>query len=139
MVAARFNILGFFYDCNKKYFNGVLPMPKLDTMSSHRTFGQFECSLDAYGRILNPIIKISNVYDYTVEQFESLIVHEMIHYYLAYTGEDMRCRHGKAFKKMAKDFNLKYGLNITSTIDDFENYKLKEGQSKFWHTLRTLL
>jgi predicted SprT family Zn-dependent metalloprotease len=45
------------------------------------------------------------------------MVHEMIHYYLAYTGKDVKMKHGEEFKKMASKLNHKYGLNITTTID----------------------
>jgi hypothetical protein len=41
----------------------------------------------------------------------------MIHYYLYYIGEDTRVGHGKAFKKMANEFNLMYGTNVTVKVD----------------------
>ena len=46
------------------------------------------------------------------EELRDVIVHEMIHYHLAYTGEDWRVRHGESFKKMAEELNDEYGLNI---------------------------
>jgi predicted SprT family Zn-dependent metalloprotease len=54
------------------------------------------------------------------------MVHEMIHYYLAYFGLDKRCRHGKEFKKMAERLNGQYGLNIVTEVDLFQ-YKRREG------------
>ena len=50
----------------------------------------------------------------------------MIHYYLAYTGLDKHVRHGKEFKKMAKNLNLNYNLNITPMLDT-SIYKRREG------------
>ena len=52
--------------------------------------------------------------------------HEMIHYYLAYIGEDRGCHHGKKFKKMAESLNRKYGLHITPHLD-ISQYKRREG------------
>ena len=62
-------------------------------------------------------IEISVRRDLPEYEYTDTLVHEMIHYYLYYTGEDPRCRHGKAFKAMAKRFNREYGMNITPTID----------------------
>ena len=52
--------------------------------------------------------------------------HEMIHYYLAYTGKDRNCRHGKEFKKMAGIFELNYKIKITSRVD-LTKYKRRKG------------
>ncbi len=54
------------------------------------------------------------------------MVHEMIHYYLAYFGIDKRCKHGKDFKRMAKQLNEAHGLHIT-TIVDIAQYKRRKG------------
>ena len=56
-------------------------------------------------------------YYFTLKQFEDILVHEMIHYYLAYFGVDKNCSHGREIKKMAKRLNETYGLNITKTLD----------------------
>ena len=48
----------------------------------------------------------------------------------------MACKHGKEFKKMSNDFNFRYGMNITSTID-LSPYHIKEGNSNFMFKLCT--
>jgi predicted SprT family Zn-dependent metalloprotease len=65
----------------------------------------------------NCVLEISKRYNYTESQLRDIMVHEMIHYYLAYTGKDIKMKHGKEFEKMANHLNKKYGLNITATID----------------------
>ena len=86
--------------------------------------------------MFNQTIEMSDNYDYTENQLMDIFVHEMIHYYLAYMGIDTRCTHGKEFKKMANDFNIRYGMNITPTID-ITPYTLKKGKSNFMFKLCT--
>ena len=136
MIVTRHNLLNAFYRFNKEYFGNELPLPTLIISNGHRTLGYFKCEITYNGDVINQSIEISGNYDYTVEQFRDILVHEMIHYYLMYSGEDTKCHHGKAFKKMANEFNKKYGMNITNTID-LSPFKLKEGKSKLWHKICT--
>ena len=69
---------------------------------------------------------MTDYYDFTPKQFEDILVHEMIHYYLAYFGLDKRCRHGREFKKMANRLNQTYGLNVTKLLD-LSKYKRRKG------------
>ena len=137
MVISEFNVLAGFQYFNYKYFNNELPIPSIVIKHSYRTLGYFHCELDEFGNIINPTIEMSDNYDYLEPQFDDILVHEMIHYYLVYNGEDRKCRHGKEFMKMANDFNIRYGMNITPTID-LTPYKIKEGNSNFMFKLCTL-
>ena len=62
-------------------------------------------------------LEISDFYEYTSNQLRDIVVHEMIHYYLYYIGEDVRLKHGKSFMRMARQLNQSYGLHVTPTID----------------------
>ena len=105
-----------FVEYNNLYFYGILPIPEFGIMHGCRTLGYFSVQRDApIG--LTEKIEITDFYDYTDEEFRDVMVHEMVHYYLYYTGEDTRIRHGKAFKKMARWLNSIYDLNITKNID----------------------
>lgn len=136
MEISEFNILAGFQSFNHEYFNDELPIPNLVIRHTYRTLGYFHCDLDMWGNIVNPIIEMSDNYDYTESQFRDILVHEMIHYYLLLTGRDKRCHHGREFKKMSKEFNSKYGMNITSTID-LTPYSIKNGKSNFMFKLCT--
>ena len=116
MTITLHQIFNSFLLYNIDYFDGTLPTPNFKIHHGWNTLGYFRyCPEDPFGT--TEIIEISDFYDYTEEQFRDVLIHEMIHYYLCYTGEDPRCRHGKAFKRMAKYFNEAYGMNIAPTID----------------------
>ena len=129
MIANSENIAYYFVYWNYVAFNNELPIPFCGVLHSYRTCGYFQCKY--YGGWFSKTfydfsISITDYYDFTDEQFNNILVHEMIHYYLTYTGVDRRCRHGKEFKKMAKELNKKCHLNITKYLD-ISKYKKRKG------------
>lgn len=136
MTISEFNILAGFQSFNHKYFNDELPIPQVVVKHSYRTLGYFHCEYDEFGNVLCPTIEVSDNYDYTESQFRDILVHEMIHYYLVFNGKDRKCHHGKEFNRMADDFNRRYGMNITPTIN-LASYSIKKGNSNFMFKLCT--
>jgi hypothetical protein len=129
MVADQQNMLLTFDECNMKYFEGKLLFPQFELLHSYRTFGYFHCDYKQgwfSKELYNFKISITDYYDFTPKQFVDIMVHEMIHYYLAYFGIDKRCRHGKEFMKMAERLNSTYHLNITKNLD-ISQYKRNKG------------
>lgn len=128
MVANHDNMLLTFDTCNMEYFEGKLLFPQFSLLHSYRTCGYFQYAKGGWfdKTLYDPTISITDYYDFTEEQIKDIMCHEMIHYYLAYTGVDRRCRHGKEFKKMAEDLNRKYGLNVTPYLD-LSQYKRRAG------------
>ena len=61
-------------------------------------------------------IRISNYYDMTERQFQNVLLHEMIHYSIAYTGTKDTSPHGVVFRGMADAMNRKYGWDINVMI-----------------------
>lgn len=137
MEVNRDCIFTFFHLYNLNYFGNLLPAPNFKVRHSYRTLGYFSCEYDDYGNMFNQTIEVSDYYDYTESQLRDILVHEMIHYYLAYKGIDPQCNHGKDFNNMADKFNKTYKMNITSTID-LSPYTIKKGNSKLMYTLSTL-
>lgn len=117
MKIDKFTLLAHFTECNKRYFGGILPTPQFKIRHSYFILGFFSCNYDSNYDMYNALLEISDRYDYTYEQFTNVLVHEMIHYYLAYTKEDVSIKHGTAFSNMAKKLNSEYCLNITEKID----------------------
>ena len=130
------NLLMLFSECNTKYFEDELPIPQFKVIHSYRTLGEYSTYPVPDGHY-GDVIKISDNYDYTDNQLRDVMVHEMIHMYLMHFGIDRRCSHGKAFRQMMKDFNCRYGLNMSVTTDA-SHFKLRDGCSNFMRVLSTL-
>ena len=128
MVANPNNMLLTFDTCNMKYFEGKLLFPQFDLLHSFKTCGFFHCNTGGWldNSIYDPVISMTDYYDFTERQFEDIMCHEMIHYYLAYFGIDRNCRHGREFKKMAEKLNKAFGLCITVKLD-ISQYKRRPG------------
>ena len=136
MVANHDNMLLTFDTCNMEYFEGKLLFPQFELLHSYRTCGYFQYTKGGWfdKTLYDTTISITDYYDFTEKQFKDIMVHEMIHYYLAYLGIDRKCRHGKKFKEMAERLNRTYGLNITPYLD-LSNYKKRKGAPKFTYWL----
>ena len=105
-----------FREFNKAYFGNILPMPYFRIMHGVNLLGLFTYSPGSVPGTTE-VIDISDFYDYDGNQLRDLLVHEMIHYYLCYTGVEVYPSHGTAFVNMARRLNHTYGLNVTPTID----------------------
>ena len=125
-----------FCNYNEAYFDNCLPEPEFELIHSFRYFGYFRSDIED-DTTVNPTIQISDQYDYTEKQFRNILIHEMIHYYLAYTGIDTDGSHGNEFNKMARKFNKEYGMNITETIN-MNEYKRLKGTSAIKYALAKL-
>ena len=105
-----------FRQFNKDYFGNILPMPHIKIKHSVNTLGYFSyMQNEMFGT--TEVLEISDFYEYTSNQLRDIVVHEMIHYYLYYIGEDVRLKHEKSFMRMARQLNQSYGLHVTPTID----------------------
>ena len=134
MIADYNTMPEMFWECNQQYFGHQLRTPKFGLMHSYRYLGRFE---HRWGEKNKPVKKrhmvilMSDYFDFDEETFRSIMVHEMIHYYL-YLNDSSECSvfgrflrlfgfknsdHGPEFMEMAQKLNEQYGLNITKTYD----------------------
>lgn len=114
----QYNIVTTFNKLNNACFNGSLKLCRINLNLKKNYLGYFK--YDGYGngnKLINPVLSINGKYQYTIEQFESVLAHEMIHYYLAQIGVDPKCSHGLEFKQMANNINSQFGLNIDERVD----------------------
>lgn len=58
------------------------------------------------------LMKISVSYEFDGSLLDNVLVHEMIHYYLAYKGIEDTSAHGREFRRMMNEINSRYGLQI---------------------------
>lgn len=69
--------------------------------------GRFECHDFKF--------RINTRIDLSVREWEDIILHEMIHYYIAVNGFQDTSAHGPLFRKMMRFINRTYGRNIAIT------------------------
>ena len=108
-------------------------------MKKLNTLARFEYQNNKKGKapIKRQIILFSEYYDFDEETFKNLMVHEMIHYYLAWNGVKTKLDHGKEFMAIANELNEKYGLNVTKTLDasSFTRTEQAPKAKSFWQWL----
>lgn len=114
----QYNVVTTFDKINKACFKGSLKPCSINLNLKKNYLGYFKYDgYDSSNRLINPILSINGKYQYNMVQFESVLAHEMIHYYLAQIGADPKCSHGVEFKQMANDINSQFGLNIDERVD----------------------
>lgn len=110
-----------FHKYNARYFYSCLPEPVFELTKGRYLLGQY-----CYPSERHPHrIRVSAAYEGEPRFFQSIIIHEMIHYYLSYIDDvdtGWACHHGKNFKREAARIN-KDGWNIQRCADK-EDMKL---------------
>ena len=61
----------------------------------------------------NFALRISKRFDFTEQELQDTLIHEMIHYYISYNQLQDSSAHGQLFRQMMNDINEKYGRHIT--------------------------
>lgn len=69
-------------------------------------------------------LTISSLYDLAEQDLEDVIIHEMIHYYIAYFGIGDTSSHGKEFRRIMTSINKKFNRNV---VVQRKNDKLADG------------
>jgi len=103
---------------NKLCFEGILPVIPIQMMESRSYLGKvtYKVRRDFFGV---PVayedfgLKVSSAFDLPVNELEDVVIHEMIHYYIAWRGIADTSSHGDAYKRIMDTINLKYGRHIT--------------------------
>lgn len=70
-------------------------------------------------------LSISTYYDMTDKQAKSVLLHEMIHYVIGYTGLKDTSAHGVIFRGMMDNLNRKYGWDI-KVMTSTKGWKVSE-------------
>ena len=104
---------------NDLIFDGKLPVPKLKWSRAKTRLGQMACKTKmSWGRtkFYDFSISVSNYYKLTTEQIDDVLIHEMIHYSIAYTGLKDTSSHGIVFRGMMDKINRTFGRHITISV-----------------------
>lgn len=105
----------WFKQFNASYFNNTLPLPRLSLSKAHTRLGTMSCKrrFGLTGRRYTDFnIRISIYYDCDERCYQTILLHEMIHYYIAYTHQTDNAPHGERFQAYMKAINS-HGWNIT--------------------------
>lgn len=100
---------------DQEYFGGKLPLPELALTRAKTRLGQLAFKrASRWGRtkLYDFKLSMSTYYDMTEQQAKSVLLHEMIHYIIGYTGLKDTSPHGVVFRGMMDNLNLKYGWDI---------------------------
>lgn len=101
---------------NQLIFDSQLPLPIFLPSRARTYLGRYECTVKRTlfgGRELsNHRIRINIVHDFEAEELEDILIHEMIHYYIAYKGLRDTSAHGKIFKTMMAEINQQHNRHI---------------------------
>lgn len=132
-ITPNVNILeGLFDFYNMQLFDFSLETPTFMINNSKTIIGSFR--YDYIGQNNHSIIiEVSGKYRYTMYQLSSILVHEMLHYYLSAICHLNTTNHDKNFMNMAEKLNSENDdFNITPLIDlrDYEPIEEKSTLSK---------
>lgn len=100
---------------DQEYFGGKLPLPELSLTRAKIRLGQLAFKrASRWGRtkLYDFKLSMSTYYDMTEQQAKSVLLHEMIHYIIGYTGLKDTSPHGVVFRGMMDNLNRKYGWDI---------------------------
>ena len=104
---------------NKDYFGGRLTPPKFSVNNARTRLGSmaFKWKRSFLKReSYDYIIRLSNYYDIPEVEFQNVLLHEMIHYYIAVNRFKDDSVHGTMFRSIAQRIN-KQGWNIVVRTD----------------------
>lgn len=123
----EYDVIASFNKINKSFFKNKLPLCKFDLTLKKDYLGYFKYDGYKGNKLINPVLSVNSMYQYDSNQLDSVVGHEMIHYYLALYKVDPNCTHGTSFKQMASQMNSSLGLNVNETVD---TGNMQYGQSR---------
>lgn len=103
---------------NDDYFDGALPLPRFAVSKSRTRLGSMSCKRRIHlfrTECYDYAIRLSNYYDQTERQYQHVLLHEMIHYAIAYRRLKDTSPHGVVFRRMMADLNRNHGWEISVT------------------------
>lgn len=114
---------------NREIFGNGLPVPTFKVTNARTFLGKFQHKKYPYSKgILNEfIITLSNAFDVPQDVLEDTIIHEMIHYEIAFNKVKDNSAHGDVFLNRMDEINSKYGrhLSVSHKIEETGGVCLK--------------
>lgn len=122
-----------FAEFNAKIFAGRLEEPAITLCEASSFVGQYKRNGNAH------TLRFSTSFDLPESELEDTLIHEMLHYFIAYNGLHDRTAHGPLFKALMQSVNEHHGRAITisrrSTPGEIDAAK---SAVKKWHVIAIL-
>lgn len=105
-----------FNNFNSIIFNEILPEPRFRLTKAHTFRGKLVYRVRR--KFLKTVnddfeIRISVNFDLPQAEWEDVVIHEMIHFYISFKGIKDRSSHGPKFRELMHSINKNHGRNIT--------------------------
>lgn len=119
---------------NALYFEKVLPTPLFLVSKTKTKLGWFvhkkRFTFRGF-RSYDYKIGMSTHYQFSERQAQNILLHEMIHFYIAFKNIKDKSAHGPVFKHLMNKFNTEFGWELTVSVNT-KDYKINEttGSSK---------
>lgn len=128
---------------NNAIFGGRLPEIPITLCDVSSFIGQYKSKIrvndDGRREHYDHLLRFSAAFDLSERDLEDVVIHEMIHYFIAYNGLNDRTAHGPLFKALMQSVNENHGRNISvshrTTRGQIE--EAKSVKSK-WHIIAIL-
>lgn len=104
---------------NHLCFGGLLPRPRLRLSRAKSRLGWMRYKVDANDESLIPhdfTIGITTAYRLNSEQIDDVLIHEMIHYHIAYHQLRDNAPHGRRFRQIMETINHDYQRHIRISV-----------------------
>jgi len=105
-----------FRELNERYFGNELPEPRFRVSNARTMLGQFSCRRRRKGWLgwenYDYTIRISEYYEVPEEEVRQTMLHEMIHYLIAFRQQRDSSAHGPLFRQEMARLNA-LGCHIT--------------------------
>ena len=119
---------------NSLIFAGRLPEVPVALCAVTSFVGQYRHSAG------NHLLRFSTAFDLPERELEDTIIHEMIHYFIAYNGLTDRSAHGPLFKALMQSINENHGraITISRRMSRGEMADARQAGAKKWHIIAIL-
>ena len=116
---------------NALYFDKVLPTPLFLVSKTKTKLGWFvhkkRFTFRGF-RSYDYKIGMSTHYHFTERQAQNILLHEMIHFYIAFKNIKDKSAHGPVFRRLMNQFNQEFGWELTVSVNT-KDYKTNETPS----------
>lgn len=132
-----------FSEFNALIFAGRLPEIPITLCEASSFVGQYKAQVrtqpDGSRRHYAHQLRFSKAFNLSERELEDTVIHEMIHFFIAYNGLHDRSTHGPLFKALMNSINENHGRSV-SISHRTTGHALAEarGVQKKWHVIAIL-